>query len=302
MTNFIAPRATHTRTSRLVILAMLSLSPSSIAIAAGQPSIDDLLNLTPAPGNSPAPGSSTENSSGSPSAKPAAADSPDKTNVNINPDVVRKLSSQDSSDAFEAAVQQMDDVVKMLAQLRDASPQTQRTQQDILAKLDQVIATAKKQPQPPGGGDGEGDPDDSQSDPSGSDKPSSSGDRGSQQNQSSSQRNNPQNNQGKDPGKDPGNNPKLGPDGKPLSQQPGQQPGQPNGQNGNQSDPNNTTPGSAPRTAADGSPLKSSRTEWGNLPPRVREQLLEGMSERFSPVYQEMTEAYYKRLGREGQP
>jgi hypothetical protein len=287
---------TRSKTRRATLLiaaaaaAGLVLSSPHVTLAAGQPSIDDLLNLTPTP--NPAPGSAPGNTPGSPAATP---DSPDKTNVNINPDLVRKLSNQDSSEAFEAAVMQMDDVVKMLAQNRDASPLTQRTQQDILAKLDQVIATAKKQPQPPGSGDGEGDPDESQSDPSGSDKPSSSGDRGSQQNQSSSAPgSNSQNNQGKDPG----NSQKIGPDGKPE----GQQPGKPNGQNGNQSDPNNTTPGSATRTAADGSPLKSSRTEWGNLPPRVREQLLEGMSERFSPVYQEMTEAYYKRLGREGQP
>jgi hypothetical protein len=222
--------------------------------------------------------------------RPAQPDSPDKANVNINPDVTRKLSNQDSSDAFEAAVLQMDDVVKMLAQLRDASPQTQRTQQDILAKLDQVIATARKQPQPPGSGDGEGDPD-SDSQPSPSDQPSSSGDRGSQQNQSNS---------GKQPGNpenSPGNSQKNN-----QASPAGQQPGKPNTPNGNQSDPNNTTPGGAPRNASDSSPLKSSRTEWGNLPPRVREQLLEGMSERFSPVYQEMTESYYKRLGKEGQP
>lgn len=296
-----------TRCATLLIAAaaagLVLLSSPHVTLAAGQPSIDDLLNLTPTPGSPPgsapapgnSPGSAPGNSPGSPATAP---DSPDKTNVNINPDLVRKLSNQDSSEAFEAAVMQMDDVVKLLAQNRDASPLTQRTQQDILAKLDQVIATAKKQPQPPGSGDGEGDPDDSQSDPSGSDKPSSSGDRGSQQNQSSSSTPSP----GNDPKNNPGNSPQIGPDGKPLGQQPGQQPGKPNGQNGNQSDPNNTTASSGTRTAADGSPLKSSRTEWGNLPPRVREQLLEGMSERFSPVYQEMTEAYYKRLGREGQP
>jgi hypothetical protein len=36
--------------------------------------------------------------------------------------------------------------------------------------------------------------------------------------------------------------------------------------------------------------------EWGNLPPRLRDQLLQGMEDRFSNLYREMTEKYYRRL------
>lgn len=36
--------------------------------------------------------------------------------------------------------------------------------------------------------------------------------------------------------------------------------------------------------------------EWGNLPPRLRDQLLQGMEDRFSSLYRDMTEKYYRRL------
>jgi hypothetical protein len=47
-------------------------------------------------------------------------------------------------------------------------------------------------------------------------------------------------------------------------------------------------------------PIESNRSEWGNLPPRLREELQQGLNERFSPVYRELTERYYKRLAEEG--
>ena len=46
-------------------------------------------------------------------------------------------------------------------------------------------------------------------------------------------------------------------------------------------------------------PMEATRSEWGNLPPRVREELSQGLHEPFSPIYKEMTEAYYKRLAQE---
>ncbi len=38
---------------------------------------------------------------------------------------------------------------------------------------------------------------------------------------------------------------------------------------------------------------------WGALPERVREALVQGSSDRFSTLYQRLTEAYYKRLAEE---
>jgi hypothetical protein len=48
-------------------------------------------------------------------------------------------------------------------------------------------------------------------------------------------------------------------------------------------------------------PLAELRERWGNLPGRVREQLMQGVQEKVSPVYREWTEQYYKRLAEEQQ-
>ena len=36
--------------------------------------------------------------------------------------------------------------------------------------------------------------------------------------------------------------------------------------------------------------------EWGNLPPRLRDELAESLSEQFNPVYRAATEAFYRRI------
>lgn len=38
---------------------------------------------------------------------------------------------------------------------------------------------------------------------------------------------------------------------------------------------------------------------WGNLPPHLRDALRQGLSDKFSSMYQQMTEQYYKRLAEE---
>jgi hypothetical protein len=54
-----------------------------------------------------------------------------------------------------------------------------------------------------------------------------------------------------------------------------------------------------PSEAQPDAPLHQTQSQWGNLPPRLRDQLLQGMNERFSPIYQRLTEAYYRRLAEE---
>jgi len=61
--------------------------------------------------------------------------------------------------------------------------------------------------------------------------------------------------------------------------------------------------GGAPMSGRQATPdraIDEQRQEWGNLPPRLRDELLEGQNERFSPVYRELTEMYYRRLAEEG--
>jgi len=79
-------------------------------------------------------------------------------------------------------------------------------------------------------------------------------------------------------------------------QQPGQQqqgPAQPSGNMPNQGE---FSPGSVGIINPNESTIEELRQEWGNLPPRLRDELLEGLAEPFSPLYRELTEQYYRRL------
>jgi hypothetical protein len=48
--------------------------------------------------------------------------------------------------------------------------------------------------------------------------------------------------------------------------------------------------------------LDETRSEWGNLPQRVRDMLLQGRKEKFSNLYDQLTQEYYKRLAEESVP
>jgi hypothetical protein len=48
--------------------------------------------------------------------------------------------------------------------------------------------------------------------------------------------------------------------------------------------------------------MDETRTEWGNLPQRVRDMLLQGRKEKFSNLYEQLTQEYYKRLAEEAAP
>lgn len=81
------------------------------------------------------------------------------------------------------------------------------------------------------------------------------------------------------------------------SQQP--MPGQSGQPSGGSTPSDGKTSRGTPADAKAGEPLEEMKTQWGNLPPRLRDQLLQGMNERFSPIYQQLTEAYYRRLAEE---
>jgi hypothetical protein len=48
--------------------------------------------------------------------------------------------------------------------------------------------------------------------------------------------------------------------------------------------------------------IDESRAEWGNLPPRLRDEMIQGSREKFSSLYEQLTEAYYRRLAEESAP
>ena len=109
-----------------LILAVMSWVPFAAAVDnADQPSLDDLLDLrSPREGGPDQPGDQS---------------SPNEPRL---PDV--ELAPADAADAFRAAVGAMNQVAWRLGDQHDAGPSTQRMQKEILRKLDQVIATAKK--------------------------------------------------------------------------------------------------------------------------------------------------------------
>jgi len=48
-----------------------------------------------------------------------------------------------------------------------------------------------------------------------------------------------------------------------------------------------------------GSPPVAPPASWGELPAHVRDALMQGLSDKFSSMYQNMTESYYRRLAEE---
>ena len=55
----------------------------------------------------------------------------------------------------------------------------------------------------------------------------------------------------------------------------------------------------APESAILDGEMEETGMEWGNLPPRVRERITQGMRDRVSELYRSLTEAYYKRMAEE---
>lgn len=55
----------------------------------------------------------------------------------------------------------------------------------------------------------------------------------------------------------------------------------------------------APEQPEGTGPLRQSRVEWGNLPPRLRDEVLQSVDERPSAAYRRLTDAYFRRLAEE---
>lgn len=168
-----------------------------------------------------------------------------------------QLSGAAVSAMFESAVRDMESVAQRLGRRFDTGRETRRMQDEIVAKLESVLEAAIQQQRQ------------QQQQSSGSPSPQQQ-DQGSAQNAS----------------------------------QPGQQPGGQGSQSASasassspssQANQGQTAP-TRPQGGAPDRPLAELREQWGNLPPRVRDELLEGLDERFSPHYQRLTEAYYRRL------
>ncbi|MBL4700312.1 MAG: hypothetical protein JKX85_03560 [Phycisphaeraceae bacterium] len=180
----------------------------------------------------------------------------------IDPD---ELSPAGGRDAMQRAVNNMHKVAKRMGDNRDVSLSLQRLQEEIIKDLDQVIASAKKQKQKSS----------SSSSSSSSGSPSED-----QQKQSSTKSNSSERS-----------------DAQKGNAQPQSSSQKTSAKDGNPADIAAKMAAQKPGDVA--RPLESSKVEWGNLPPRLRDELMQGTQERFSPVYEKQTQAYYRRLAEE---
>lgn len=153
----------------------------------------------------------------------------------------RKLTAEEAGEKFAEAVAQMGDAARRLNESGDTGVATQRVEESILRKLDQVIAAAEERQSS-----------------SSSSSSSSQQQQQQQQQQQSQQQSRPEQQSRSNPDQD-----HLGP---------GLQEGE-------------LGPEAAAGSAA-----------WGRLPARTRDALVEGLSDRYSALYERMTEAYYRRL------
>ena len=94
---------------------------------------------------------------------------------------------------------------------------------------------------------------------------------------------------------DNGGKPEAGP----PQQGQGKKPGPPNGQ-GQEAAQQAGGQGSV-SNRGDTEPLDEQFSEWGKLPERVRKELLQGRDDKFSTLYDKLTQRYYKRLAEENE-
>lgn len=156
----------------------------------------------------------------------------------------RLLSEERLADGFAEAIAKMTLSAELLDERFDTGLGTQRVQDEIIAKLSELIDEAQQQ--------------------------QSSGGSGASSASASPQ---PQ----QDPGEQGG----------------GGQPSPGDGENGS-GDAETDLP--AAQEADIDVLMEEMREEWGSLPDRVRDMLLQGRQERFSGLYEHLTREYYRRL------
>ncbi len=161
----------------------------------------------------------------------------------------RELAETRIADAFAIALAKMSTTADLLDVKFDSGLGTQRLQEEILVKLDQLIDQARKLQSAGGSSVQTGTPSQSSTPP----KP---GPRG--------------------------NNPRTGEqrEGPARDSQAGDPP---------------------PRRDGDlNRVLQEHRSEWGHLPQRIRDMLLQGRTEKFSSMYEQLTREYYRHLAEDG--
>lgn len=171
----------------------------------------------------------------------------------------RSLEGATLDDLVLRAVDGMKSAAERLSDGKDPGLGTQRIQEDVVKTLDRLLEEAQKQQK----------------------KQSSSS-------SSRRQTGKPQSGQ-EDPKEQNGQQ-----SGKPERQQSRSQ-----GQRSTPSEENSQGDRPPDQSATDGTELDEARIEWGRLPERVRELVLQGRRDRVSTIYERLTREYYRRLAEE---
>ena len=185
----------------------------------------------------------------------------------------RILSEKEAKNTLEETVEGMRRSATLLNE-KDSGITVQRVQEDVLARLDALIASAQQQ----------------QQSSSSSSSSSSEKSKGSQQ---------PKGGKDKKQSESAASEEKRREEAK---QRASQKEGDKSGPS--KSQPTGDRPGELPPTvdAIEGGVIQETDEEWGGLPPRTREIIRQGVREKMSSVYRRWTEAYYRRIAEESKP
>jgi len=180
----------------------------------------------------------------------------------------RDLGEQKLADTFERAIEGMRRSTELLDRSA-AAADVARTQEEILSRLDAIIDEASRRQQQQQSSSS------SSSSSSSAGRPGQQGRSGQLSSESEQQRRaNARNNRPERTGK-----------------------GRQGAESGEQQ-----TEDAAMEDSLDPGDFLAGEAEWGSLPPRVREQMRQGMRERMSSVYRTWTERYYERVAKESKP
>ena len=177
----------------------------------------------------------------------------------------RSLDESSLPDLVQRAIEGMRSASARLTDQRDAGLGTQRIQEDVIQSLERLLEEAQKQQ------------------------------KKQQSSSSSSSSSSRQKKQGRD-GKSEDPSERNGQQRQPSS---GDKKGQ---QKSSSSSTGETEADVGVRDSdevAAGGELSESRVEWGQLPERVRELVLQGRKDRVSTIYERLTREYYRRLAEE---
>ena len=190
----------------------------------------------------------------------------------------RILSEKEAKNTLEETVEGMRRSATLLSE-KDSGTAVQRVQEDVLARLDALIASAQQQQQQQQSSSSASSSSSSSEKPKGSPQPK--GGKGQKQSESAAAEQ-----KRREEAKQR------------ASQKEGEKPGQ------SKSQPTGDRPGELPPTvdAIEGGVIQETDEEWGSLPPRTREIIRQGVREKMSSVYRRWTEAYYRRIAEESKP